>query len=175
MNTEAIWNNFSEDLLQFINSKTNNKDASKDILQDVFVKVHTNLDKLRNQDKVSSWVYQITRNSIIDYFRKGKLNTSISELDIEDKLPDESLDFSSCLNSFIKALDPKDQDVLNKTVYGNTSQKEYAKELGIPYSSLKSRVQRAKLKLKNLFTDCCHLTMDSYGNIIDAKNKDCNC
>jgi RNA polymerase sigma-70 factor (ECF subfamily) len=77
--------------------------------------------------------------------------------------------------SFIKELPEKDQDLLNKTVFGSLSQKEYAANLNLGYSAVKSRSQRAKEKLKNLFVQCCHIRTDGYGNILDVDEKNCDC
>ena len=46
------------------------------------------------------------------------------------------------------------------------SQKEYADRLGISISGAKSRVQRAREKLKDLILKCCDYQFDKYGNVI---------
>jgi len=71
--TETIWKAFHKELFNFINKRVNDKEASNDILQDVFIKIHLKLKTLSEKDKLASWVYQITRNSILDYFRKKKI------------------------------------------------------------------------------------------------------
>ncbi|MGQ1787549.1 MULTISPECIES: sigma factor [unclassified Saccharicrinis] len=72
MITKKIWDNFSLQLLGFIKSRVHNNVVAEDILQDVFIKIHLKKDLLKENDKITSWVYQITRNSIIDYYRKVK-------------------------------------------------------------------------------------------------------
>jgi len=49
---ETIWNTFHAQLLGFISSKVGNKDASEDILQDVFVKVIKNIHALSDEQKL---------------------------------------------------------------------------------------------------------------------------
>jgi RNA polymerase sigma-70 factor (ECF subfamily) len=75
--TETIWKAFHQELFNFINKRVKDKDISKDILQDVFIKIHLKLKTLSDKDKLASWVYQITRNSILDYFRKQKPKVSL--------------------------------------------------------------------------------------------------
>lgn len=178
MNTTAIWKEFSDQLLGFIKARVNNPVNAEDILQDVFVKIHQKSKQLSDKDKLASWVYQITRNSIIDFYRKKKLPISDSEI-FNEKIEEEDQklnpQFVKCLMPFIDQLPEKYRDALNKTVYGDLSQKEYAKELGISYTALKSRVQRARKQLKELFTQCCNIKTDSYGNIISSNIDDCSC
>ena len=57
---------------------------TNDILQEVFLKIHLNLTKLKDQSKLSSWIYQITRNTINDYFRKHKPQADLDELNLEN-------------------------------------------------------------------------------------------
>ena len=174
--TDQIWKEFNEELLGFIKSRVNVDEVSKDILQEVFIKIHKGVNSIKNQDRITSWVYQITRNTIIDYYRKKKLETS--DLDLESSLPDEvkevSKDFSNCIRPFILQLPKPDRDILVATTYQNVSQKEYAANHNMAYSTVKSRLQRARVKLKNSFVDCCGLEADKYGNIISSSDN-CHC
>ena len=52
-------------------------------------------------------------------------------------------------------------------------QKEYAKQHGLSYSATKSRIQRARQKLKASFVACCNLQSDTYGNIISYSKNNC--
>jgi RNA polymerase sigma-70 factor (ECF subfamily) len=173
--TNQIWIQFKDELLGFIKSKINDRSLADDILQDVFIKIHSNIDSLDSQAKLSSWVYQITRNTIIDYYRKKKIVDYKDSLDFNVPEASETIskDFSKCLIPFMKTLPASDQDALNKTVFGGMTQKEYALQNGMSYSGLKSKIQRARMKLKNEFVQCCKVESDTYGNILD--NDHCNC
>lgn len=175
--TETIWKAFHKELFNFINKRVNDKDASNDILQDVFIKIHLKLKTLSNQDKLASWVYQITRNSILDYFRKQKNKVPLSDNLIE--LEDEKVfnaELLTCLKPMIEQLPSNYKEAIMQTEIGLLSQKEYADKLGISYSGAKSRIQRARLQLHSLFKECCTIESDKYGNIIEHEcKKDCGC
>ena len=176
-----IWHQFNKELLKFIFSKVKNEDISKDILQEVFIKIHLNLDSLRQKDKLTSWVYNITRNAINDYFRnlKNQKSENIDIENLEDVLSDNSFennklldevtksDIHQCLTPFIKELNEEYQYAIKSTIIDGISQKDFAKEIGISYSGAKSRVQRAKTGLFNKFVNCCKVHLDSRGNIMD--------
>lgn len=178
MSTAEIWKEFSDELLGFIRSRVNHRDHAEDILQDVFVKIHQKVDQLSDSSKLVSWMYQITRNAIIDYYRKKKLPTSEAILipeEFEEEHASMNPQFVKCLSPFINQLPEIYYEAIAKTVLGDLSQKEYAESLGISYTAAKSRVQRAKQKLKSQFTDCCQIQSDSYGNILSSNNDHCSC
>lgn len=175
--TETIWKSFHQELFNFINKRVQDKDASKDILQDVFIKIHLKLKTLSDKDKLASWVYQITRNSILDHFRKQKTNVPLSDNLIaleEEKVFNAEL--VNCLKPMIEQLPDNYKDAIMQTEIGLLSQKEYADKLGISYSGAKSRIQRARQQLHTLFNECCAIESDKYGNIIEHDcKKDCGC
>jgi len=176
--TQHIWNDFYDRLFYFVNHKVQNKMATEDILQDVFIKIHTNLPSLSQQNKLTSWVYQITRNSLMDYFRKQNKTqeVAIEELEKVEKpiIEDEAekiLEFERCLLPLINILPEQYKDAIMKTELGNLSQKEYAEELGISYSGTKSRVQRAKKQLKGYFIEYCQVELDTRGKLTPCRDE----
>ena len=175
--TEHIWNEFHTRLFQFIKTRVKNSDTANDILQDIFVKIHLKLHTLTAEEKLTSWVYQITRNSILDHFKKQKpqsaLIDNLSELTEEKTF---NAELSNCLKPIINQLPENYKDAILQTELGQLSQKEYAEKLGISYSGAKSRVQRAKQQLHTLFNECCSIQSDKYGNIMEhVCNKNCGC
>lgn len=176
MTTQVIWSNFADKLLGFIKARVNSTENAEDILQDVFIKIHQGSHQLDDADKLTSWVYQITRNTIIDFHRKKKIPlTELVEMESREEDESSNPQFIRCLMPFVKELPEKYRDALEKTIYGDLSQKEYAASLNLSYSATKSRVHRARLMLKDLFVSCCDVKSDSYGNIISSKFGDCAC
>lgn len=170
---QQIWVDFHKELKGYIFSRVKDKDLTNDILQDVFIKIHHNLSGLKDQSKLASWVYQLTRNVIIDHFRKVKSQVDIAEIDIFEPNfeQNDNNDFQKCIKPFIYQLPDKYRDAILLTEFKGFTQVQLAEHLGISYSGAKSRVQRAKEKLKEIFTDCCHIQTDRYGNIVQYQSK----
>lgn len=167
---EVIWLDLNDELYKFILSKVKNKDVAKDILQESFIKVITNIEQLKNTSKLTSWVYQITRNTIFDYFRKNKSKYDLIDgLEIQENASDsfEYSNLSTCINQKIKSLSEKHQQAIVLTSFKNYSQKELASILNISYSGTKTRVQTAKNILKENILNCPNVESDSQGKIID--------
>lgn len=170
--TESIWKAFHKELLGFIKKKVRDEDIANDLLQDIFIKIHLKLDTLSDKDKLTSWVYQITRNTILDLFKKSRNSTvstpELSELNEAETFNNE---FGKCLKPFINRLPENYKEAILQTELGQLSQKEFAQNANISYSGAKSRVQRARQQLFEIFNQCCQVTADKYGNILDYKRK----
>ncbi len=72
-NVETIWKEYHHKLFGFIRKRVNDKFIAEDILQDVFIKILNKIDTLREDSKIQNWLYQLTRNAIIDYYRVNKI------------------------------------------------------------------------------------------------------
>ncbi|MBT9190434.1 sigma-70 family RNA polymerase sigma factor [Zobellia russellii] len=175
MKTEinTIWIDLNEELYKFILEKIKDEQTSKDIHQEVFLKIQTKIHQLKHTSKLTSWVYQITRNTIIEYFRKvNHNNISISDVEIPE-LEVNSFDYNNltqCINQKIESLSSHHKEAIILTAFKNYSQKELAEHLKISYSGTKSRVQKAKKILKENILDCPNVESDSTGKLIDFEN-----
>src|SRR5207244_8880949 len=86
MTTERVWEECHPRLKQFLLRRIPDEQSGEDILQDVFLKIHTRIDALRDEEKLQSWIYQITRNAIADYYRHHRTTLALPEaLDMPDE------------------------------------------------------------------------------------------
>lgn len=112
--------------------------------------------------------------TFIDYYRKqAKSSNNVQAEDLwygeleSSESNQVQAELSQCIQPFITALPDSSAVLLDAIDLKGASQKELAEELGISYSTLKSRVQKARKELKGLFDDCCHLELDKSGAAID--------
>ena len=171
------WEELNDQLKNYIFSKVKDWSDTRDLLQETFLKVYTKIGSLKNRDKLIPWIFTIARNEVNAFFRnKSKTLPSTEEEEVEIFNYNEH--FRDCLMGFVDRLPEKYREALVLIELEGLSQKELAERLGISYSGAKSRVQRGREKLKELFTDCCDIEHDAYGNIIGYKKGSvsyCNC
>ncbi len=167
--TEMIWQEFHDPLRRFILKRVPDEYSAEDILQDVFLKVHTRIETLRDEEKLPSWLYQLTRNAIIDHYRISKPTSEIPEIvyEPEDRLEDLARELAPCIQAMIEALPALYRQALLLTEYEGLTQRELAERLHLSLPGAKSRVQRAREKLKNMLLECCHFELDRQGRVID--------
>lgn len=173
INIESIWEEYYDQLLLFILKRVADRSSAEDILQNVFVKTLSNLNSLKDNTKIKSWLYQITRNTIIDHFRKSDKTENVSsDLQKEDETitEDYTEEVESWIIPFIERLPIKYREALILSEIEGMTQKDLAAHLGISYPAAKSRVQRGRVLLKEKLSDCCTFHADKYGNIMDYKS-----
>lgn len=177
--TNEIWEVFSQPLKRFISKRISNEQDADDILQDVFIKIHKNADSLRDDTKIHAWVYRITRNAVVDYYRTKATFEYVELLDDLANEDEEDLSFNgeiaACLKTMIESLPKKYREAVILTEFHNLTQKELSEEMGLSLSGAKSRVQRGRNKLKKMLLDCCQLEFDRVGNVIDYKHRSSEC
>ncbi len=175
--SEQLWETFSIPLQQFIQRRVPDPHSAEDILQDVFLKIHTHIDALHSRDRVAAWIYQIARNAIADYYRLRQQTSDVPEtLAAPDDLVDDDVvqDLLPCVAAMVDALPEAYHEALRLTEYEGLSQMALSELLGISFSGAKSRVQRARAKIKEQLLECCHFQFDYAGRIIDYQPR-CAC
>jgi RNA polymerase sigma-70 factor, ECF subfamily len=177
--TEQAWEAFHAPLHQFIRRRVADEATAEDVLQEVFLKIHEHGRSLKDVKRLESWIYQITRNLIIDYYRSRyhRMTTldDVEVLDLAEELPDDDIVSAllPCIRAMVLALPDQDRQALVLTEYQGLTQKELGERLGLSFSGAKSRVQRAREKLKQELLACCHFELDRRGHILDYQPR-CN-
>lgn len=170
--TSKVWEPYRQPILNFIRSKVRLEDDSYDIFQEVMEKAFTHLQTVKNDSKIESWLFQISRNTITDYFRKKRPSELHPEFEHAEEKPQNMNDeLAPCISSVVDHLPKKYKAALLATDLGGLSQKEYANQLGISHSGAKSQVQRARAQIKQMATDCCEIEHDRFGNILDVSHR----
>lgn len=176
METTVIWDEFSEALKRFIYNRVKNNEITNDLLQEVFIKIHLNIHKIKKQESIKSWIYTITVNTINDYFKKqsklSKLNFETIELNNKTTTEHSAKD---CLLPLINNLPSTYKDALLLSEIKGLKQTEVAKILNISLSGAKSRIQRGRKLLKDGFIACCDYRLNESGYLVGEhkEKKDC--
>lgn len=145
-------------MFQICLSYTGDRDEAKDILQEAFIKVFTNLEKFDSKNSLEGWIRRIVTNTAIDFFRKRK------RLVFLDEFPDEpddeergSFTFQHLTNDiilhYIKKLPEGARVVFNLFAVEGLAHKEIAKMLSINEGTSKSQYKRARNLLKKWLND----------------------
>jgi len=177
--TEKIWALFSDRLRGFIAKRVRDQADVEDILQEVFAKIHAGLGGLKETEKLEAWLFQVARRAILDHFRSraGKLRSAALPEDVAEAPAEAtiSMEVASWLDPMMALLPVEDREVLQRSDLEGLSQKDLAERLGLSVTGAKSRVQRARKRLKAALLDCCHVEMDRRGNAIDYTRRRLDC
>lgn len=168
--TAEIWNEFSEQIRNYLAGKVRSKEDADDLTQDIFIKIQKNLGSLRDEKKLAPWIHLIVKNSLTDYYRsKGKS----PEVRLDEEYTPGSGEaeniyrhINKCLRIFINRLPDKYRQPLIMSDLDGMKQKDVAKEMELSYSGLKSRVQRGREMIKEMFIECSCYAHDEDGKPI---------
>lgn len=176
MNVETVIAEYQSSLRAFLQSRLRNASDVDDVLQDALTKTFRNISSLKSGDKIKPWLFQIANNALIDHYRRAKRDNSISAEDLwYDDKEDSQHAFEGCVEPFLSALPPESGDLLRKIEIEGVSQKDYAEEIGINYSTLKSRVQSSRIQLRELFERCCSIAFAADGSVMGYSQKPGGC
>ena len=143
---------------------TGNREASEDCGQEAMVKIWRSLDQYRGDCALESWVYRIAANCCMDWLRKQKRDRSVSMepmkeqgFDPADPSPGTedqviAADEHRRLREAIAQLPEDQREALVLTQLERVSYEEVAVRLGVSEGTVKSRVNRAKARLKEILT-----------------------
>jgi RNA polymerase sigma-70 factor (ECF subfamily) len=177
--TGELWEEFGGTLERFIARRVGNEHDAQDLLQEVFLRVHVALDKVEDRDLLRPWIYRIAANAVADYYR-GK-RPSVRPLARYEPAEDASgrgnlnEEVLPCLRPAIEELPDGYRRALTLADLEGRTQREVAEELGLTLSGAKSRVQRARKKLRANLLSCCHFKLDRLGNVLDYRPKNTAC
>ncbi|MGB9920602.1 MAG: RNA polymerase sigma factor SigZ [Moorellales bacterium] len=175
---ETAWQELAAQLARYVRSRIPDPYDAEDILQEVFCRAYEHLGDLRDPGRLSAWIYRIARHAVVDYHRRRRpqgrwvrRETSVPVLAAEAETPpgQTEAEVAACLGALLEQLPDSDRQALNLTVREGLKQKELAARLGLSISSAKSRVQRARSRLRALFLACCEVEFDRRGNLLDFR------
>jgi RNA polymerase sigma-70 factor (ECF subfamily) len=147
-----------------------------DILQEVLMKVYNFCLSKTGIRNVRSWLFQIAQNAIIDTVRRNKRLVPV-EGEPEPPQEEEREAYREAVEyilPMINLLPPHYAEPLRLSDVEGMKQAEIASQLSLGLSATKSRIQRGREMLKDLFAECCVTEMDEKGRLLSFEIKpDC--
>ena len=167
-NFEQIYSQYRSQLLRFIQQRVRDPDVAEDVLHDVFVKIVSRWDSLREPARVTAWLYQVTRNAIVDRLRSGRsFETLPTEMVDDSEEPSAQTRLAGFLRPMIEALPQIYRDAVIFSDLDGLSLKQIAERERLSVSAMKSRVQRGRRLLEEMLRDCCAFEFSHNGGVID--------
>lgn len=174
-------------LLGFVQARVRNRDIAEDLVQDILVKATRHVSGVRSPEALPGWLFQIARRRVADHFRGSRATEEFREEHHgeavaargktereEDVLRGE---LAAYIRSVVADLPPLHREALTAVDFEGVSQVEYARRAGISVTAAKSRVQRARGKVRATIEACCRWETDHYGTVLDVqpRKRACDC
>ena len=186
---QTLWESSSRRLRAWFERRTGSSHDADDLVQETFTRVQAMLASLRDGERLVAWVRAIAAIILADHARKRvREGVSFEEAEAGSELAesttceDESEGLRAAvagwLEAFLRRLGPEDAAVIRAVDFDGRAQVDVARELGLAPSSVRSRVQRARARLRTHLEACCKFAFDARGGLSGAMRRpgsSCDC
>ena len=140
-------------LCAFVFNLTQNYSASEDVVQELFIRLWTNRQRLEINENISGYLYRASKNAALNYLRAEKnRQKSIQNMPVAERQSDEGLmeeiEFSAALNQCIGQLPERSRDVFMKSRFDGLKQQEIADQFGTSVKTIKNQIWKSLQFLK---------------------------
>lgn len=182
--TERLWLEFRQRLRGFVGRRVANPADVDDIVQGVFLQMHRSLDRIRAGERIHAWLYSTARRAITDYYRSATRRREVLAGDAADLEALQTVgeapaddgqgrrEVTACLAPVVDRLAPADREAIALTEIQGLPVAEAAGRAGLSLSGMKSRVQRARRRLREAILGCCQVALDGRGAPIGCARRD---
>ena len=154
---DRIYTEYSGKVMGYIRARIRSSAEAEDLHSEVFEKILKKIEEFDpSQASLNTWIFTITRNTVIDHFRRSKPSEELDE-NLSDNIElDEDLLNSETLSELAAALRKLPQQMMDIIVlryYDGKPLTEIAEMMNLSYGAVKLRHQNAVLMLRQALTD----------------------
>lgn len=154
MTQEEIFRQYHDRIQHYILGKVSDYYIAEDLTSTVFLKISQKLqDYDESKASISTWIYTIANNTVIDFYRTNKTYEEVPEDIAVNGEPDEEILRSEQLTELadaLRQLTERERDIIILHFYHNRTLKEIALTMGMSYGNVKVVQQKALMKLRGL-------------------------
>jgi len=164
----TAWHANEAELRGWLRHRLGSPVDAEDMLQDLFIKAMRQGERFCAIDNARAWLFEVARNALADRLR---LKRDLIELpadlasEAEEVATVDSL--VACLPRVLSELSPEDREAITLCDLQGLPQEEYARRKGLSLPGAKSRVQRARKRLREQLTQACQVRLDAAGQVSD--------
>ena len=161
------WRQHKAEIRGFLAQRVGSAAEADDLLQDVFLKALLQGEAFCSLDNPRAWLFHVARNLLVDRLRLTRDQVPLPDDLCAESVPGfEPVDLlSQCLPRVLSELSPQEHEAILLCDMQGMTQKDYARHLGLSLSAAKSRVQRARLRLRIQLAEACQVTFDEEGKV----------
>ena len=175
----GAWRDIEARLRPYVARRVASAAEVDDIVQEILVRVHKGLGTLRDDESFGGWVYRIAARTIADATKsqaRDPLARGAEVVDAAaagtDEAADLQLELGECVALFVARLPSPYREAITLTELQGLTQKDAAEMLGTSLSGMKSRVQRGRERIRAMFEECCEISVDCRGRVVDCAARD---
>jgi RNA polymerase sigma-70 factor (ECF subfamily) len=162
------WKEHRRELLHFVANRIADAHDAHDLVQEVFLRAARLENGLCDIDNRRAWLFQVARNLLIDRYRLTKDDVTLDEFALGVPEPESAAavdSLSQCLPRVLSELSAEDCEAIALCDIEGLSQQAFADRIGLTLPAAKSRVQRARRRLRDQLVTACQVRFDEVGQV----------
>lgn len=165
---DAAWTRHAPELRTWIRHRLGQTPEVDDLMQELFLKAMGQGSKFCAVSNARAWLFEVARNALTD-----RLKSKRDLVELPDDLASEVVDpdtvgqLTACLPRVLSELSPPDREAIYLCDLEGMSQADYAAKAGLTLSAAKSRLQRARQKMRDRMIQACQVKLDAQGCVED--------
>lgn len=166
----AAWQAHESELRGYLRHRLSDTDAADDVLQDVFVKAMRQGQDFCALDNPRAWLFQVARNALVDQLRTIHPHEPLTDeladalpLDAQPVAPIDAL--ADCLSRTLGELSTEDAAILRACDLEGQTQRAFAEAQGLSLPAVKSRLLRARQRLRERMSQACQVRFEADGSV----------
>jgi RNA polymerase sigma-70 factor, ECF subfamily len=164
----TAWTTHAAELRGWLRHRTGNTALADDLLQDLFLKALRQGNRFCELHNARAWLFEVARNLLADQLRVAHHMVVLPEDLVAQTEDIDTVDtLSGCLPRVLSELSPDDREAITLCDLQGMAQADFAKTKGLSLSAAKSRVQRARVRLRAHMSQACQVQMDEVGHVSD--------
>ena len=161
------WASHEAELKGYLARQTADVDAADDLLQEVFLKAIRQGRDFCTLDNARAWLFQVARNALVDLARAkrphAELDDNVAAPSAEERAAVDALD--DCLLRTLQTLDEADRDIVQACDLDGQTVRGFAQQRALGLPAAKSRLLRARQRLRAAVIENCGVRFDASGQI----------
>lgn len=162
---EKAWHAHEAELRHYITKKVSDTHLAEDLIQEAFLRAMVQGAKFCTLDDPRAWLFRVCRNLLVDHWRKHRhldiLPDDFESTVAEETRPDEPLgDLLDCIEPNLHHLSASDQSIIRACDLAHQTVQQYADEQGLTLTATKSRLLRARARLREAMVTRCGVQFD---------------
>ena len=162
----TAWGQHERELRLWLTRQLGDVHEAEDLVQDLFIKALSRNRQFCEMDNARAWLFAVARNTLIDHLRQQKDHVELPE-DLPaphaEPVPVDTL--AACLPRALSELSAEDREALTLCDLEGMNQDAYAQRKGLTLPGAKSRVQRARKRLREHLATVCQVRLDDTGRV----------
>ncbi len=155
LSKEEIYTQYRDKVFGYVKNHVNSIEDAEDITSDIFVKIYSKIDTYdESKASLSTWIYSMTSNTVIDFYRTNHIHSEIPEdlTDEKSTIEDEILNNESLelLANALTQLPQEQMDIIVLRYYKGLTLQEIAAKMNLSYGVTKLRHREALGRLRDL-------------------------